>query len=81
MNQRQFLIDGSRTLFRMCFPVLYRGRVLLQLSIPPAIADQAKVEIDGVQIYNAAGPRKFLSPEELTKDKVGRFCSPDFCLV
>ncbi len=81
MNQRQFIADGARAPIRMRFPLMYRGRVIFQLSIPASVAGKVEADIHSVQIYNAAGSRKSLVREELMKDKIGRLVTPDFCLV
>ena len=81
MNQRQFFADGTRAPIRMRFSLMYRGRAIFQLSIPPSVAGKVEADIHSVQIYNVAGSRKSLNREDLTKDKIGRLVTPDFCLV
>ena len=72
-----FLADGSTTLIKLYFPVLYAGRLSIR-SFNTEAVDQSIIELTIVkaELYNGKNQRRSIAPASFYRDQSGRFVSP-----
>jgi len=79
-ESRYFLPDGELKRLAMRLPLLYAGRIVVSLRLPPAVAASIDADVAEMRLSNASVSRTIARADFIT-DSLGRLISPQVWLV